>query len=101
MLPPSPVIDRCKTGVLAPLAFLAGTKLDIFTELAGSPKSAEALATNMSVEPDWLQPLLFHGDWIVTMIPPWVAALTHLVFAWTMALVYPLGTYTPYEPTTE
>lgn len=57
----------------------------------------------------WLQPLLFGGDWIVQQVPPWVAALTHLVFAWTMALVYPLGTYTPYEspadqatePTTE
>ncbi|MEQ8789638.1 MAG: hypothetical protein RIC55_25305 [Pirellulaceae bacterium] len=49
----------------------------------------------------WLQPALFHGDWIVTMIPAWVAALTHLVFAWTMALVYPLGAYTPYEPAAE
>jgi hypothetical protein len=41
----------------------------------------------------WLQPLLFGGDWIVTSIPPWVALLTHLVFAWTMALLYPLGLY--------
>jgi hypothetical protein len=49
----------------------------------------------------WLQPLLFDGDWIVEDIPPWVAALTHLVFAWTMALLYPLGTYTPYTPASE
>lgn len=49
----------------------------------------------------WLQPLLFGGNWIVREIPWWVAALTHLVFGWTMALVYPLGLYTPYEPQTE
>jgi hypothetical protein len=46
----------------------------------------------------WLQPLLFGGRWIVDMIPWWVAALTHLVFGWTMAILYPLGLYTPYRP---
>ena len=45
----------------------------------------------------WLQPLLFGGNWIVEEIPPWVAALTHLVFGWTMAVVYPLGVYRPYR----
>ena len=45
----------------------------------------------------WLQPLLFGGNWIVEEIPWWVAALTHLVFGWTMALVYPLGTFEPYR----
>lgn len=49
----------------------------------------------------WLQPALFGGNWIVEMIPWWVGALTHLVFAWTMALVYPLGLYTPYRRQTE
>lgn len=49
----------------------------------------------------WLQPLLFGGDWIVSEIPWWVAATTHLVFGWTMALVYPLGLYTPYAPQSE
>ncbi len=39
----------------------------------------------------WLQPLLFEHRWIVDLIPWWVAALTHLVFGWTMALVFPLG----------
>ena len=34
----------------------------------------------------WLQPMLQGDDWIVRMIPPWVAGLTHLVFAWTMLL---------------
>jgi len=49
----------------------------------------------------WLQPLLFGGRWIVDEIPAWVAALTHLVFAWTMAIVYPWGVYHPYRPQTE
>ena len=45
----------------------------------------------------WLQPLLFGGRWIVDQIPWWVAALTHLVFGWTMLLVSPWGIYTPYR----
>ena len=49
----------------------------------------------------WLQPLLFGGRWIVDQIPWWVAAVTHLVFGWTMLLVYPLGRYTPYRVQTE
>ena len=39
----------------------------------------------------WLQPLLFGGSWVVDLIPWWVGAVTHLVFGWTMALIYPLG----------
>ena len=46
----------------------------------------------------WLQPLFFGGRWIIDLIPWWVAALTHLVFGWTMALVYPLGVYEAYQP---
>lgn len=45
----------------------------------------------------WLQPLLFHGNWIVENVPPLVAAFTHLIFGWTMALAYPLGKYEPYH----
>lgn len=45
----------------------------------------------------WLQPLLFGGSWIADMIPAWVGAGTHLVYGWTMALVYPLGLYHPYR----
>ena len=32
----------------------------------------------------WLQPALLGGRWIVDEIPFWVAALTHLAFAWTV-----------------
>jgi hypothetical protein len=56
---------------------------------------------NFYVLLSWLQPLLFGGNWIVELIPWWVAALTHLVFGWTMALAYPLGAYTPYRRQTE
>jgi hypothetical protein len=49
----------------------------------------------------WLQPLLFGGSWIVDEVPWWVAALTHLVFGWTMVVVYPWGLYIPYQPQTE
>jgi len=49
----------------------------------------------------WLQPLLFQGRWIVDDIPWWVAALTHLVFGWTILLAQPLGVYVPYSPKRE
>jgi len=45
----------------------------------------------------WLQPLVFGGNWIVEEIPVLVAAFTHLIFGWTMALTYPLGKYEPYR----
>jgi hypothetical protein len=47
----------------------------------------------------WLQPALFEGNWITDpkILPPWVAAATHLVFAWTLAIAQPLGTYQPYQ----
>lgn len=32
----------------------------------------------------WLQPLLLGDNWIVRLVPIWVAVLTHLAFAWTM-----------------
>lgn len=49
----------------------------------------------------WIQPALFGGSWILKEIPWWVAALTHLVFGWTMALLYPLGRFEPYRVQTE
>lgn len=51
----------------------------------------------------WIQPLLFGGDWIVDNrhLPWWVALATHLVFGWTMALIYPWGEFRPYRLQTE
>ncbi len=39
----------------------------------------------------WLQPMLFGGTWIISMIPAWVAGVTHLAFAWTMLLIGEFG----------
>lgn len=48
----------------------------------------------------WLQPMLFGGNWITdpAVLPAWVAAGTHLVFGWTLALLYPWGQFTAYKP---
>ena len=52
----------------------------------------------------WLQPQVIDmstENLIVNRVPPWVAAATHLIFGWTMVLVYPLGLYLPYEKVSE
>ena len=60
-------------------------------------------AVNFYLILSWLQPLLIGGQWIVDpkILPPWIGAATHLVFAWTMAALYPWERYTPYRPQTE
>ena len=45
----------------------------------------------------WLQPALLGGTWILTEIPFWVAAATHLVFAWSMLLIDSWGRFEPYR----
>lgn len=52
----------------------------------------------------WLQPTVIEmskENLIVNRVPWWVAAASHLVFGWTMAIVYPLGEYAPYRHLTE
>lgn len=49
----------------------------------------------------WLQPVLFGGAWIVDQIPWWIGLTTHLIYGWTLALIYPLGQYVPYRRQTE
>ena len=52
----------------------------------------------------WLQPVLIEmspENYIINQVPWWVGASTHLVFGWTMALVYPLGQFVPYRRPTE
>lgn len=59
---------------------------------------------NFYVLLSWLQPLLVDmspENYIVNQVPWWVAALTHLVFGWTMAVLYPLGQFVPYRRPTE
>ena len=45
----------------------------------------------------WLQPMLLGGNWIIRLVPFWVAALTHLAFAWTMLLMEGWGRFVPYK----
>lgn len=45
----------------------------------------------------WLQPLLLGGNWVVRLIPPWVGALTHLAFAWTVAAGQVWGRFEPHR----
>jgi hypothetical protein len=45
----------------------------------------------------WLQPALQGDNWIVRMVPPWVGALTHLAFAWTMVVGELWGRFEPYR----
>lgn len=49
-------------------------------------------AVNFYAILSWLQPLLFGGRWIVdnALLPWWVAAATHLVFGFTVAVLYPM-----------
>lgn len=51
-------------------------------------------AVNFYLVLAWLQPLLFDGNWITdpNLIPPWIGAATHVVFAWVVAALYPWGT---------
>ena len=52
----------------------------------------------------WLQPAVIdmsEENLIINKIPPWVAIATHLVFGWTMALVYPLGDFRSRERVTD
>jgi hypothetical protein len=52
----------------------------------------------------WLQPAVIDmspENLIINRVPAWVAIATHLVFGWTMVLVYPLGDYVPYRRVTE
>jgi hypothetical protein len=48
----------------------------------------------------WLQPALIDmnpKNLIINRVPPGVAALTHLVFGWTLAVAYPLGAFTAFR----
>jgi hypothetical protein len=97
------------TGMLLGIPFyLALTRFAAQYSFAGRLIFAGVLSTvlwlfNFYGVLSWLQPLLFGGHWITdpTLLPPWVALATHLVFGWTLVLLYPLGEYVPYRRPTE
>ena len=98
------------TGMLLGIpVYLALTKWGAHRTLAGRLVIATAAALviwviNFYGILSWLQPAVVSmssDNLIVNRVPWWVAAATHLVFAWTIALVYPLGEYRPYNRATD
>lgn len=98
------------TGMLLGIPFyLALTRFTAKSSVAGRIVVASVLAIavwliNYYGILSWLQPLVVEmskENLIVNRVPPWVAALTHLIFGWTMVLVYPLGLYVPYRQQVE
>lgn len=80
------------------------TKTDLLPRLAGGTVLAVLIwLVNYYLILSWLQPALFGGNWITDpkILPWWVAMTTHLVFGWTMAVLAPLGAFTPYLRPTE
>jgi len=48
----------------------------------------------------WLQPRLVGEAYVLTMMPWWIAALTHVIYGVTLGLLQPLGRFVPYRPMT-
>ena len=46
----------------------------------------------------WLQPLLQGDNWILRLVPPWVAAATHLAFVWTLLAGESWGRFESWAP---
>ncbi len=65
--------------------------------LVGSAIGLGLWIVNFYLILSWLQPALLGGNWILTEVPWWVAALTHLAFAWTMLLIEGWGRFVPYR----
>ena len=65
--------------------------------IAGTAIGLGLWVVNFYLILSWLQPALLGGNWILSEVPFWVAALTHLAFAWTMLLVEGWGRFVPYE----
>ncbi len=81
------------------LAKLAGTSGLVKRLLVASVFSLVVWIVNFYLILSWLQPAVCGGNWITdsSVLPPWVAAGTHLVFGWAMAVLYPLGRFVPYK----
>jgi hypothetical protein len=48
----------------------------------------------------WLQPRLVGEAYVLQLMPPWIAALTHLVYGLTLGVLVPLGRFQPYRART-
>lgn len=65
--------------------------------LIGSALGLALWLVNFYLVLSWLQPVLLGDNWIVRLVPVWVGAGTHLVFAWTMVLVADWGRFIPFR----
>jgi hypothetical protein len=90
------------TGALFGVAFHIAMSL-YFRDASRGRKFALATAMglglwifNYYLVLSWLQPLLLGGNWIVSTVPIGVAALTHLCYAWTVAIGESWGRFQPY-----
>jgi hypothetical protein len=45
----------------------------------------------------WLQPRLVGQAYVLELMPPWIAALTHLIYGLTLGALQPLGRFQPYR----
>jgi hypothetical protein len=45
----------------------------------------------------WLQPRLVGDAYVLQLMPPWIAALTHLIYGLTLGALQPLGRFQPYR----
>lgn len=82
------------------LARLTAGKSVLYRLVVASLLALLLWAINFYAILSWLQPALIGGKWITdpAVLPVWVAAVTHLIFGWTLALAYPLGQFQAYQP---
>lgn len=93
------------TGMLLGVPFFVALvwftegKSTIYRMLVATLLSVLLWAINFWGILSWLQPLLFHGNWITdpSRLPTWVALVTHLIFGWTLALLYPWSKFQAYQ----
>ena len=81
------------------LVWLTQGKSTIFRLFIATILSTTLWAINFYGILSWLQPLLFNGNWITdpALLPTWVALVTHLIFGWTLALLYPWAKFQAFQ----
>lgn len=81
------------------LVWLTETKTTLYRLGVATVLAAAIWGVNFWGILSWLQPALLGGRWITdgTLLPGWVALVTHLVFGWTLALLYPWARFQPYQ----
>jgi hypothetical protein len=85
------VIGATYGALLVPAMSDVIPRAGVWARLASGAAAGLVLwAVNFYVLLSWLQPVLFGGQWIYQLVPWWVAALTHVAFGCTIALLYPV-----------